>query len=120
MHNIARIFLILMLAGTAAQAAELPDTTSFRHLRRAKSIGCEDCHGVAKPTEAAKTEICGDCHGDIEDAYKPRTLVHCNREIVLNVHNSHYGDIECLSCHKIHSKGQLMCNECHSWDIEVK
>ena len=46
--------------------------------------------------------------------------MHGNRETVLNVHNSHYGDIECLSCHKIHSKGTLMCNECHTWDIEVK
>ena len=119
MRHIGKICLILLLSGFA-HAAELPNTSSFRHLLRAKSISCEDCHGVAKPTTPAKTEVCGDCHGDIEDAYKPKTFVHGNREIVLNVHNSHYGDIECLSCHKIHSKGTLMCNECHTWDIEVK
>ena len=97
MRHIGTICLILLLSGFA-HAAELPNTTSFRHLLRAKSISCEDCHGVAKP----------------------KTIVHGNRETVLNVHNSHYGDIECLSCHKIHSKGTLMCNECHTWDIEVK
>ncbi len=120
MRPLVKTCLLLLLLGGLAHAAEGPNTTSFRHLLKAKSATCEDCHGTPRPTAAAKTEICGDCHGDIQEEYKPKRLMHGNREIVLNVHDSHYGDIECLSCHKIHSKGQLMCNECHTWAIEVK
>ena len=31
----------------------------------------------------------------------------------LNPHDSHYGEMECRLCHKMHKPSELYCTQCH-------
>jgi len=37
----------------------------------------------------------------------------------VNPHKSHYGDMRCTQCHRIHSESRLYCNKCHDFQDTV-
>ena len=92
-------------------------TMTIKH--KNNTLTCETCHQTKIPTTSATQTACIKCHGEIVKI-PVREIAQGNKVIKINVHDSHYGEIDCLACHKIHGKGKLMCNECHTFDIIVK
>jgi hypothetical protein len=88
-----------------------------KHLEN--SLTCKLCHETDKPSSSATKAVCINCHGEIVKIPLREGFVE-GRQVKFNVHDSHYGEIDCLNCHKIHSIGKLMCNECHHFEITVK
>ncbi len=102
----------LMLAGSAWAA---PTTLADKHNAMG---GCVACHGTDKvmPTsvpddETAINKQCVMCHGDyakLADKNKP-----------MDPHASHLGQINCTACHAAHVKPKLVCNDCHSFKMQM-
>lgn len=111
------IISCLILYTSALYAQNPLNTVSGKHL--ANSLTCNSCHETVNPVSSPSQSSCIGCHGEIVKI--PVKEIHEGKRVIkINVHDSHYGEIDCLNCHKIHSSGKLMCNECHHYDIKVK
>ncbi|MBU1052775.1 MAG: cytochrome c3 family protein [Proteobacteria bacterium] len=100
-----------------------PALLASKHSVAEKS--CLDCHDIAdlqkahknidakntpSPLQKYSSAICFNCHGsytDIIELTKGKTR--------LNPHDSHYGEIDCFICHKIHTakSPDEFCVSCH-------
>ena len=107
----------LLIATTTCYAKGASKTISGKHKKNA--LTCSSCHGSNKPVSPATQEACITCHGEIV-TITAREISVGTKVVKVNVHDSHYGEVDCLVCHKIHGTGRLMCNECHTFDITVK
>ena len=64
-------------------------------------------------------EECLQCHehGSYEE------IVEMTADLVetvgANPHASHYGEMECRLCHKMHKESEDYCAQCHAWGFEV-
>lgn len=95
----------------------------------AKGVSCLDCHhksyiekaeeGVryitgtySKPLKeiAFTREQCLQCHGKDFDK-----VVSATNFEESNPHDSHLGEMECTQCHKMHSKSEIYCAQCHQF-----
>ncbi len=104
-----------------AVAAALACSTSFAANLADKHNamgGCTTCHAVANVTPASVADDerdlnarCTMCHGSYEKL--------ANKKLRFDPHASHLGNINCTSCHSVHSKPRLVCNDCHSFDMKM-
>jgi hypothetical protein len=64
-------------------------------------------------------ESCYGCHehGSYEQIVE--MTAHLEEEVGGNPHNSHYGEMECRLCHKMHEESEDYCSQCHAWGWEV-
>ncbi|QEM69922.1 cytochrome c3 family protein [Geobacter sp. FeAm09] len=103
-----------IFAVNAAYALGQPRSVSGKH--RANQLDCRSCHETSEPAFPPTKEVCISCHGEVVKI-RPTEVA---PGVMANVHESHYGEIDCLACHRIHAKGELYCNECHKFGIKVK
>ena len=64
-------------------------------------------------------ESCYQCHehGSYEQIVELTADV--EEEFGANPHASHYGELECRLCHKMHKESEDYCAQCHTWGFEV-
>lgn len=98
----------------AAYHQSLETSSLLDHKHALNNIGCIDCHGEPIPKEGLIKEKCLECHGSYEEVAE-KAPTH-NMAI-----QPHFGEqeTECNSCHKAHKKSGLVCNQCHSFDMNV-
>ncbi|QIZ78898.1 flavocytochrome c [Ferrimonas lipolytica] len=106
--------VVLGLSLTAPVQAESGQALAKFH---AEMGGCDSCH-VGEKIKDIKANLtdsqthenaqCQDCHGSYQEL--------ANDELEFDPHTSHLGEINCTSCHVGHSKPELTCNRCHSFD----
>jgi nitrate/TMAO reductase-like tetraheme cytochrome c subunit len=91
------------------------------------SLVCHDCHlpsivlqveeGIKFVTGNYKNPLdkrdmgnafCLDCHDFDEVKVKILESI-----VVANPHESHYGDMNCSICHRMHERSELLCAQCH-------
>ncbi|NVN91435.1 MAG: cytochrome c3 family protein [Desulfuromonadales bacterium] len=106
--------IVIIISSTFVFADGNTNVINKKHLDN--SLTCKSCHGVDKPSASPGKDTCIECHGEV---VKTREI-NVHDDVKVKVHESHYGEIDCLECHKIHGKGQLMCNQCHKFNIDVK
>jgi len=64
----------------------------------------EDCYGCHE-------------HGSYEEIVQ--MTAELEDTVGANPHASHYGDMECRLCHKMHKESEDYCAQCHDWGFEV-
>ncbi|MDO5530991.1 cytochrome c3 family protein [Sutterella sp.] len=97
--------------GSAFTSATAADFTADFHV--SKGLNCATCHKTA-PVEGAKVKkaTCQSCH-----SYE--SLAQKTAKVEPNPHYNHLGDVNCTDCHKGHQKSELMCNQCHQFQLNV-
>ncbi|MBW1915952.1 MAG: cytochrome c3 family protein [Deltaproteobacteria bacterium] len=83
------------------------------HQHAENRVLCKDCHSAFPQTEEAIIVKCDKCHGD----YK--IVASLTRDLDVNPHESHFGEMRCGLCHMAHSESSCYCNECHDYDFEM-
>jgi hypothetical protein len=78
-------------------------------------ITCELCHGNPTGEDAGSTGQCLKCHV----SYERIAALTKGKGVSPNPHDSHYGEIRCTLCHRVHKDSELYCNTCHSFDLKV-
>ena len=78
----------------------------------APGVTCQACHGEAAFTEPVAMAVCTDCHGSYAELaaktpWEP------------NPHQSHMGEVECSTCHNIHTPSVSFCDQCHAFGMQV-
>ncbi len=94
----------------SADAPALAD----RHVQM--GLKCDACHGSQTPAPGAKVgnDKCLACHQSYE------ALAQKTEKLDPNPHYTHLGNVRCSDCHAGHQKPQLMCNDCHQFDLQPK
>ena len=64
-------------------------------------------------------EFCLGCHEHESYAQLAEMTKALEEEIGANPHDSHYGELECRLCHKVHRASQDYCANCHTWGWKV-
>lgn len=64
-------------------------------------------------------ESCFQCHqhGSYEEIIA--ITADLEEEVGANPHASHYGEMECRLCHKMHEESEDYCAQCHAYGFEV-
>ncbi len=94
-----------------AIAQEVKTALAERHA--ARNIQCAACHQEMPPKPFVPQSKCLQCHGSYS------ALAEKTTNLEINPHKSHMGKPECVKCHKGHKPGQLVCNECHQFEVKV-
>ncbi len=104
--------LSMLFAGFAFSA----DSPCLADRHVAKGVKCEVCHVAPTPGAVVKVnkEKCLACHQSYE------VLAQKTAKLEPNPHFNHMGAVRCTDCHTGHTKGQLMCNDCHKFDLQPK
>ena len=65
------------------------------------------------------SEECLECHehGSYDEVVE--MTAHLDEEVGANPHDSHYGEMECRLCHRMHEESEDYCAQCHAWGFEV-
>jgi hypothetical protein len=114
------------------------DSDLLAHAHAEAGVECKDCH-VTTPMDAAgeafsyvtgsyedplkerkfPMEECFVCHehGSYEEIIEMTSDL--EEEVGANPHDSHYGEMECYLCHKMHRPSEDYCAECHSFEWQV-
>jgi DnaJ-class molecular chaperone len=100
---LAGVVLITSLGLARAQTAQ-PGWLADRHVEA--GLACASCHGTAAPADVANGQ-CLTCHGSYEALAKKTT--HRSR----NPHDSHYPNLDCITCHHGHQTRENFCASCH-------
>jgi cytochrome c nitrite reductase small subunit len=111
------------------------DYLDYNHAQA--GVLCKDCHDAS--IEESVQELVVYVKGDYEDPLKERKFskewcFRCHEhesfeEIIkltcyleekagANPHDSHYGEMECRLCHKIHRASEDYCAQCHFFEWE--
>lgn len=106
MKNLVIIPLVALLLSVSHAAYS---QMQFKH--QSHSITCEQCHGTASPATKAKAKVCFNCHN-----YQDLAKMTSTKNLVLNPHDSHAGELRCTLCHKEHGQSVVYCKECHKKD----
>ena len=90
----------LAVASAGAQAAA-PTAAAGSHA----SLPC---------TTAPAKETCLSCH----ESYQK--LAERTAKLNPNPHSNHRGEQACTNCHSMHAQPRFECNDCHTFDIQMK
>lgn len=108
-----KCLLILALIFIASPALSNDDATLLnKHM--SKGVQCAACHNENPPAKRVKTPKCQECHGTYEQLAERTKNMKPN-----NVHANHLGDLDCKSCHGVHKKQKLECDECHQFKFSM-
>ena len=91
-------------------AAEQP-MLADRHVARGST--CKSCHPSGTPGPV-DIKTCLGCHGGSYAKLAERT-----DEADINPHDTHIGEADCSQCHSGHKKPQLVCDQCHEFQMRV-
>ena len=111
-----RLLVITIIAGLFCAYAYAASSTDFTANKHEKEFGvsCIECHEVKKPSKAPETDAkCISCHGGYDD------LAKVTEKVDPNPHKTHFSDIPCMECHKVHSPSVNMCKSCHNLEMQV-
>ena len=114
----------------------LQDTHLLAYTHAQEGLACLDCHeveaveqahegavaGIPMKQRKFEMEFCLDCHLPNEHTSYAEIIERTEgleEEIGANPHDSHFGEMECRVCHKIHRESEDYCAQCHSWEWEV-
>lgn len=109
-----------LLAGMLAAAERAPGMGHGflidKHM--AAGLNCASCHGASAPTKAAAATTCLTCHkpdstGRFAGSGAKPYAFDGGVTMTFNVHQPHFLEIQCTSCHKIHAASVNFCNQCH-------
>jgi cytochrome c nitrite reductase small subunit len=105
----------------------LEDATLLAYVHAQEGLVCLDCHEqvvleqVHEEARAGTTQLkgrrfsmesCLDCHVPNEHrSYEE--IISRTEELARNPHDSHYGELECSICHKMHKVSVDYCAQCH-------
>ncbi len=64
-------------------------------------------------------ESCLACHEHESYGQIIEMTAYLEEEAGANPHLSHYGEMECRVCHKMHEESEDYCAQCHAWGFEV-
>ncbi len=64
-------------------------------------------------------ESCYECHEHGTYQQIVEMTADLEETVGANPHASHYGDLECRLCHKMHKESVDYCAQCHAWGFEV-
>lgn len=114
-------FLWVMCMQFASAQATLPENlgTDFLAGSHAKNMGmqCQSCHAGSDPasikvddSETVENQRCVACHGDLDKVAQK------SKDLDVNPHHSHLGDINCTACHSGHTPSVSYCQNCHVFD----
>lgn len=86
------------------------------HVHRLAGVGCADCHGARRAPEPVEAARCLGCHGPASALVAATAKVQPE-----NPHDSpHWGpQMECLACHRQHSRTVNWCAHCHGFAFRV-
>jgi hypothetical protein len=84
------------------------DPTLQQQLQEGIQVATQDFQAAFAEREFPK-ESCLSCHehGSYEE------IAQRTEELERNPHNSHYGQMECSTCHKVHEASEEVCAYCH-------
>jgi len=121
----------------ASYTESLKDTTLLVYTHAQMWVACLDCHdaaalqethaGAGTDTSQLKerkypNEFCFGCHGpNPHRSYEQvkQLTAHLEEEVKANPHDSHYGEMNCRICHKMHRESEDYCAQCHEWEWQV-
>ena len=103
------------------------------HVHAEADVACLDCHEPTMKEQIAELTafVTGDyqqplrerrfgtkewCLGCHEETYPDLVVLTAERE--RNPHDSHWGEMDCRICHKVHRESVLYCTQCHD-DVEL-
>jgi len=114
------VFLFVSVAAFAAPQTKADDALAQKHLK--VGVTCNQCHSAGVPPKAAAkadipkiatTEACLKCHGSYKQIAE-RTEDYAPQ---FNPHVSHYDELSCYQCHRVHQTSEMFCSSCH---VDVK
>lgn len=85
------------------------------HTHAQASVTCDQCHDTFFPEKKPATDACLRCHGTythLAELTEPEVEGP-------NPHASHLGEPSCTSCHNAHEEAELMCLQCHIFELEM-
>lgn len=111
--------LVLLTSGSSFAATEVGPGGVLARKHAAAGVACAKCHAAGTPARtkgkhaavprlATKTACLG-CHGSYQ-AVASKTVNYHNW---YNPHVSHYGELDCGQCHRMHRTSELFCTSCH-------
>ena len=105
--------LAVCAAGDApAQPTAQPSQMFEKHTN--SGLACSACHKESPPATPVQTPTCEGCHGTYEK------IAEKTAETVPNPHASHWGQLDCSSCHHMHKPSENFCAKCHpQFDFKV-
>jgi fumarate reductase flavoprotein subunit len=106
------IFQPLISSGAEEVTKNMAASPLLADRHATKKIDCQGCHDPGPP-KAVSFDRCFKCH----QSYKH--VASLTEDLAVNPHESHFGEIECLECHKAHKKSGLYCNKCHEFKMDV-
>lgn len=98
---------LIVLLGTSAALAEVPQKDLLH------GLACDSCHGTEVPKKLEGNGACLSCHVSYSEV-AARTA-----KVEPNPHVGHLGELDCTACHKPHGESELVCNQCHEFDIKM-
>lgn len=110
-HPLAALLALATLLALTQASAQAP-TPTLRGRHATEQLRCVDCHRVDKPESRPAEKACDRCHDHGE-------LAKASANTDPNPHDSHQGQIRCTLCHRVHQPSELVCNECHAFDLKV-
>lgn len=109
--------LFLMSFGTLIVHAQTPQEPQLRPWH--KSLSCQSCHSDSTQIQAPSKGDCLICHQSEENV--AQRTAHLSQKGVNPHDNYHYEkSMDCISCHREHSKSYDGCNQCHNFSQWVK
>lgn len=121
MSGALKLFALMALLLSIAMSSSFGKPSRDNVLERkhlASGITCQKCHGEKTPHRGlsrgslptlATKEACLQCHGSYADLAKSTRQF----EPPYNVHDSHWGPLDCYQCHRVHRTSELFCASCH-------
>jgi hypothetical protein len=114
----------------------LQDANLLAYAHAQEGLECLDCHEeeavkqvheeavAGEPIRELKVEmqVCFECHVANEHTSYEQIIeltADLEEEVGANPHDSHYGEMECRLCHKMHKGSEDYCAQCHTWGWQV-
>lgn len=105
------------------------------HKHGTAKVACAECHKLSakqknrnvvafknkkykSPLEEREygNDLCFGCHGSYQEV-RERTKDFGAKGLLRNPHESHYGDLDCNMCHKMHRTSIDYCSQCHETGV---
>jgi hypothetical protein len=105
------------------------------HKHEQAKIACAECHQLNAKQKSQNiaafknrkykspldereygNDLCFRCHGSYQEV-RERTKDFKDKGLLRNPHESHYGDMDCNMCHKIHRTSIDYCSQCHETGV---
>jgi len=109
----------LLMSPSSLAATEGGPGGALAKKHGAAGVACANCHGAGMPAKSkgrdaalprlATRTFCLGCHASYQ-AVAAKTV---HYDGWYNPHVSHYGELECYQCHRVHRASELFCTRCH-------